>query len=148
MQDLIESPFSNELSPVFASSRAQIQNAIRCAHDVGIMLHHQDRVPEVAQILQDFDQPMSVRGCSPMEGSSNTYRCPQGANPAKWPAESSAPPRRDSVDDSRSRVRYSNPDFIQKSKPLANLLQELFGDLGLLSGQFQILEKLQRVFHG
>ena len=53
-------------------ARAQIDDVVRRPHHVGIMLHDDDRVPQVPQFFQDPHQPSRVPACSPIEGSSST----------------------------------------------------------------------------
>jgi AcrR family transcriptional regulator len=48
------------LAPLLARTRSQIQNQIRRAHYLRIMLHHQDRVSQIPQLMQNRHQPRRV----------------------------------------------------------------------------------------
>src|SRR5580700_466501 len=51
---------SHQLAPVFPSSRTEIEYPVRRPHNIRIVLHHQNRVPQIAQVLQDLDQAVRV----------------------------------------------------------------------------------------
>ena len=50
----------DHLAAALSRAGAEIENAIRGAHDIGIVLDHQDGVSQVAQVVQNLDQAMSV----------------------------------------------------------------------------------------
>jgi hypothetical protein len=53
-------PAADHFAAVFARAGAEIENAVGGAHDLGIVLDHQDRVSQIAQVVQDLDEPVRV----------------------------------------------------------------------------------------
>ena len=53
-------PAAINFAAVFSGAGAEVENAVGGAHDVGIVLDDEDRVSQVAQVVQDLDQPMRV----------------------------------------------------------------------------------------
>ena len=76
MQDLVIGPLRNQLSAIFSRTGTQIENAVRGAHDVRIMLDHQDRVPQIAKIMQNLHQSMRVARVQPNRGLIQYIQCP------------------------------------------------------------------------
>ena len=60
LQYFVVSSLGDQLAAVLSGARTEIENAVGGAHHVGIVLHHQDRVSQVAQVVQDLDQPVGV----------------------------------------------------------------------------------------
>src|SRR6185312_8630364 len=50
----------DQLSAAFSRAGSKIKNAIGSAHDIGIVLDYQDRVPQVTQVVQNLDKAVSV----------------------------------------------------------------------------------------
>ena len=46
--------------PLSPAPGPKIENAVGGAHDIGIVLDHQDGVSQVAQVVQNLDQPMGI----------------------------------------------------------------------------------------
>ena len=55
----------DDLAAALPGSRAEVEDAVRRAHDPGVVLDHQQRVPGVAQPVQDADHPPDVAGVEP-----------------------------------------------------------------------------------
>ena len=51
---------ADNVSAIFPGARAEIENAIGGAHDVGIVLDNENRVSQVAQLMQDLDEPRGI----------------------------------------------------------------------------------------
>ena len=60
LQDLVVGARADDFSAIFSRARAEIENAVGGAHDVGIVLDHENRVSQVAQVVQDLDQPVRI----------------------------------------------------------------------------------------
>src|SRR5438445_11851289 len=45
---------------VFPRAGTEVKDAIRCAHDLAIMLYHQHGVAQIAQLMQDANQARGV----------------------------------------------------------------------------------------
>ena len=62
LQHLVTRSGENQLAPVFAGAGAQVHHVIGRHDGVGIMFDHQQRVAEIAQTFQDFDQAVRIAG--------------------------------------------------------------------------------------
>ena len=58
--DLVIRPTGNQPTAVLACARAKVEDAIRRAHDLDIVFHYENRVAQVAQVVQDLDEPCGV----------------------------------------------------------------------------------------
>ena len=88
-------PSKTTLAAVLARARPQIHDVVGRAHHVRIVLHHQDGVAQLAQLVEDADQP---RRCPRRAGRWTARRArsrrPPGASPDRWPAGCAALRRR------------------------------------------------------
>src|ERR1700686_2068513 len=50
----------DDSSAIFSSARAEVENAVGGAHDVGIVLDDEDGVSQIAQVMQDLDEPVRI----------------------------------------------------------------------------------------
>ena len=73
--DLLVGSGGDDLSTVLARTRAEIEDAVRGAHDIGIVLDHQDRVSQLAQIVKDLDQTMRVPAVQPNRRLIQNIKC-------------------------------------------------------------------------
>ena len=55
----------DDLAAVLAGPGPKVKNAVRRLHDVGIMLNHENRVPQIAQVVQNLDETMRVAAVQP-----------------------------------------------------------------------------------
>ena len=65
MHDLVIRPLGNQFAAVLAGSRPKVENPVRRSHDVRIMLHHQNRIAQIAQPVKNLDQPVRVPRMQP-----------------------------------------------------------------------------------
>ena len=72
MCDLIVSSSGNYVAAVLPRSRTKVHDAVTGAHYLPVMLHHQHGISQVAQTMQNLNQSLVSRLCSPIDGSSNT----------------------------------------------------------------------------
>ena len=63
---LLHGACGQQLTAVFAGARAEIHQIVGRPQHVGIMLNHQDRVAEIAQVLENADQ---LRGIACMQAN-------------------------------------------------------------------------------
>ena len=105
-----ERAFEDDAAAVLSGAGPQIDDVIGGAHYVGIVLHHQNGIAQIAQLFEDPDQPVPCRGCAdrstarPARSTRPTSRDPRQV--ASWMRWASPP---DNVIESRSSVRYSRP---------------------------------------
>ena len=69
---LLVGAFEDDAAAVLARARAQVDDVVGRAHHVRIVLHHHDRVAEIAQFCRIRISRAVSRLCRPMEGSSRT----------------------------------------------------------------------------
>ena len=60
LNDLGVRACARDFATTLSGAGAEVENAVGGAHDVGIVLHHENRVPEVAQTMKDLDEPVRV----------------------------------------------------------------------------------------
>ena len=60
LYDLVVGARADDFSSIFSGSRAEVENVVGGAHDVGIVLDDEDGVSQVAQVMQDLDEPVRV----------------------------------------------------------------------------------------
>ncbi len=60
LEDAGEGPLVDDPPAVPARAGAEVHHVVRLAHHLRLVLHHEDRVAEVAQSLEDTDQPPVV----------------------------------------------------------------------------------------
>ena len=73
--DLGEGPGRNHPAAIFSRPGPEVQNAVGSLHDVGIMLYHQDRVPQIAQVVKDSNQPMRISRVQSNRGLIQSVQC-------------------------------------------------------------------------
>src|ERR1039457_6000335 len=59
-QDLVIGAGGNHVAAALARARTEVNDAVGRAHDLGVVLDHQNRVSQVSQVVQDIDQPLGV----------------------------------------------------------------------------------------
>ena len=122
---------------MFARAGAQIDDVIGGGNRVGIMLDDKNRVPEVAQALQDFDQAMRV---ARMEADRRFVENIERANQMRAEGSRELDALRLAAGKCGSKAvqrQVVQADFVEKAKALANLFENLVGDGGLLDAQFE-----------
>ena len=60
MSNLIIGPRGNHPAAILAGARAKVDDAVRVAHDLGVMLDDEYCIAQVAQAVQDLDQPVGI----------------------------------------------------------------------------------------
>ena len=58
--DLIVGSGRDHLAAIFSGARSKVENRVGSLHDIAIVFDHQNRIAQVAQIVQDLDQAMRV----------------------------------------------------------------------------------------
>ena len=132
LHDLFVSAGAHHIAAIFAGARAEVEDMVGGAHDVGIVLDNQNRVPEVAQIVQDLDQTVRVAAVQAdrwliedVEGSHQT-RTERGCklNTLRLAAREGGSKAAES--------QVFQADFIKKAQAFLKFDEEPFGDSGLL----------------
>src|SRR6267378_3543822 len=60
LYDLAVGAGADDFSAIFSSTGAEVENAVGGTHDVGIVLDDKDGVSQVAQVVQDLDEPVRI----------------------------------------------------------------------------------------
>src|SRR5215470_2974813 len=58
--DLLVVSFRDDLAAVLAGARSQIEDVVAGAHDIGVMLYHQHGVSQIAQAMENANEPLRV----------------------------------------------------------------------------------------
>src|SRR6266404_8334580 len=60
LYNLVVGARAYNFSAILSGARAEIENAVGGAHDVGIVLDDEDGVSRVAKVMQDLDEPVRI----------------------------------------------------------------------------------------
>ena len=118
---------SRHTSPLRSASRRfrrapgpRIKNPVGRSHDVGIVLDDKNRVPQIPEVMKDFDQPVRIAGAGTDTTAHPARRaCPRAATPAKSLTVSAVPHHPTSRRQPVER-QILQPHVIQKAQPLAD----------------------------
>jgi hypothetical protein len=137
-------PFEDDVSAVLTGSGAEIDDVVRGAHDVGVVLHHDDGVTQFAEFHEDADEAARVAAVQPDGGLIEHIA---GAYEA-------GTQRGGELDALRFAARECGrepverevvqADVVEELQALADFDQDLFGDGGLFGTQLQAIEKALR----
>ena len=137
--------FEDDVAAVFAGAGAEVHDVVGGAHHVGIVLHHHDGVAEVAQLLQDADEPPGIAAVQP---DGRLVEHVAGAHQPRAQAGGQLDALRFAA---RERGRKAverevfEPHIVEELQALADLHQDLVGDGGLFRGEFQASKNSQRL---
>ncbi len=115
------------------------------AHDVRVVLHHQDGVADVAQLVQDADQPSGV---ARMQPDGRLVEHVAGAHQARSQTSGELDALRLAAGErGREAVegQVIEADVVQELEPLPDLDQDLLGDGGFFRRKLQRIEEGQRL---
>ena len=73
----------NDPPAVFAGSRPQIDDSIGRVHDLRVVLHNQDGIAEVTQVMQDLDEPLGITIVQADGRFVETYSVPTSREPSE-----------------------------------------------------------------
>ncbi len=65
LQQIVVGAFIDDVSAVLSGSGPQVEDVVGRLHHLRVVLHHQDRVAQVAQLMQDADEPRRVARVQP-----------------------------------------------------------------------------------
>ena len=119
---------------------------IRRPHDVGIVLDHQNRVSQIAQIVQNLDQPVCIAPVQPDRWFIEHISVPTNRDPRRSRKLNALRLAAGERRDSRSSVRYSRPTSFRNRSRSPNFLKQSVCNVSLLLSQFHLLEELQSLF--
>ena len=141
--DLLRRPLEDDLAPVHARPRTDVDDLVGLHHHVLVVLHDEDRVPHVAQTLQGRDQADVVplveadgRLVEDVENADQPRPDLRGQpDPLALPAGEA----------SRSPVQAQvvHADIEQKAEPQPDLLHHPLRHVEFLRGEWNRREKVQ-----
>src|SRR6202140_2170971 len=147
VHDLVIRPLGNQLAAVLAGSWPQVENPIGRPHNVRIMLHHQNRIPQIAQPVKNLDQPVRIPRMQPdrrlIQHIQRPHQ-PRSQRSRQLNALRLAPRQREREPIQREIFQ---PHIIQESQPLPDLLQQFVRNLSLLRAQLDLLKESQCLFY-
>ena len=123
-------PAKEQLAAVFAGAGPEIENVIGGQHGVGIVLDDEDRVAQIAQALQDFDQPMRV---ARMQSDRRLVEHVQRAHQMRAERSGQLDALRFAAGERGGEAverEIFEADFIEEAQPLLDFFQDFFGDGG------------------
>ena len=143
-QDLVVSPGGDYLAAAFSGARSEIENTIGSPHHVGIVLNHQDCVSQVAQVVQDLDQAVSIAA---VQADGRLIQHVQGSDQTRSQRSRQLNALCFASRESRGQAvegQIFQPHVNQELQALLDFLQQLVGDSRFLLGQLDPGKKLAR----
>ena len=114
-----------------ASARAKIDDAVGGLNRIGIVLHDENGVAEIAQGFEDVDQALSV---ARMQTDGRLVENVERADEMRAERSGQLNALRFAAGEGRSEAierKVVETDFIEKLQPRANFLEDFVGDFGL-----------------
>ena len=130
-EQLGHGPFEDDVAAVLARAGAEVDDVVGGAHHVGIVLHHHDRVAEIAQFFEDADQ---AAGVAAVQSDGRLVEHVAGAHQARAEAGRELDALRFAAGERGGEAverQVLQADVVQEFQPLADLDQDLVGDAGL-----------------
>ncbi|KAF5030834.1 hypothetical protein DSECCO2_634060 [anaerobic digester metagenome] len=143
-RDGVRRPFRDDVTAVEPGSGPHVHDPVGAPDGILVVLHHDEGVPEVAEVLQGLEEFPVVPLVQPDGGLVEDIEHPREvrpdlrreAYPLRFPArEAACAPREGQVADA---------DLLQELQPGGDLLQDLFCDLALALGEVQRPEERAR----
>ena len=146
--NLRQHSLGQQLAAKLARARPQVQQMIRRAQHIRVVLHHQDRVPQVAQLFENMNQPRRVPRMQP---DRRLIQHIQRANKPRAQRSGQLNALRLAAGERRSQPvqrQVLQAHRIQKTQPLPHFFQNRPGNLLLHRRQFQRRKKLLGMRNG
>ena len=138
----------HDLTAVHACARTQIDHVVRLPDRLFVMLHHDHRVAEIAQIDQRVEQTLIVALMQADRGLiEDVHDADQTGADLAREADALRLAARQGVG-AAVEGEISQADVGEKSETVADFLDDLHGDLAAPAGQLQLREELDGAVHG
>ena len=131
LQDLGDGALGHDLAPEPAGPRAQVDDVIRRADGVLVVLHHDHGVAQVAQVPEGGEQPLVVPLVQPDAGlvqdveHADEPGADLGREPDPLGLAAGQRARR------AAQGEVVEPDVAQEAQPVTDFLEDRAGDLGV-----------------
>ena len=142
--DLLRGALGDDLSPVLAGARAEVDDVVGGADRALVVLDDDHRVAEVAQPLERADQ---LRVVALVQADRGLVEDVEDADQAGADLGREPDPLRLAARERRRRAlqrQVADPDRVEEPQPLADLAHDEAGDRALGLGQLERLDPLQR----
>ncbi len=117
------------------------------AHDLGVVLDHEDRVAQVAQLVQDVDE---ARGVAAVQADGGLVEHVERAHQPRAQRGGELDALRLAAGERGGQAverQVFQANLVQELQPLADLAQHLLGNLRLLGRELDAVEEARRFFH-
>ena len=135
-------PAKSNLAAELSGAGTEVENIIGCGDGVGVVLDHQDRVAQIAQALEDFDEPVRVARMQ-ADGRlvENVERADQmrAERRGELNALGLAAGERGGQAVERKIIEA---DFIEEAQPLADFFENPVGDGSLLGAELRARRRI------
>ena len=136
VHDLLQGACRNDFAAVDARAGANVHNIIRRAHGVLVVLHHNQRVAQIPQLLQGVRAACRCPAGAGRWRARPEYRArPSERSRSGWQDGCAGFRRRTGCRQRGCRVRYSRPTLLQKAQPGTDLPENLLRDHPLSAGE-------------
>ena len=142
--DFLECPGRDDVSAVLSGARSKIQNVVGRSHDVGIVLDHQNRVSQIAQVVQDLDQAVGVAA---VQADRRLVQNVKRAHQPRAQRRGQLNALRFAAGKRRGQAierEVFQADIVQKPQASTESLQQLVGDGRFLRAQVAAIGKKSR----
>src|ERR1017187_4860570 len=147
VDDLVVGARADDFSAILPGARTKVENPIGGPHDVGIMLDHQDRISQIAQVVQDFDEPMRIAA---VQADGRLVEHIQRAHQTRTKRCRELYALRFAARERRGETvqrQILKADFVKETQALPQFDQQPVGYRGLLGRERESIEEAGRVFH-
>ena len=147
--DLARRALRHQLPAQPSRAGTQIDHVIGALDGLGVVLHHQHGVAEIAQAAASESSRRSLsRGCRPMDGSSSTYSTPRSFEPICVASRMRCASPPESVAAERLQAQVFEADPHQEFQPVANFVHRSARRSAVPAlGQLPVLHAVERPRH-
>src|SRR5208282_461059 len=146
LYDLVVGAGANDFSAIFSGARAQVENAVGGAHDVGIVFDDQDRVSQIAQVVQDLDQAVCI---ATVQADGRLVKHIQGADETRTERSSKLNSLRLATGQRGGQTvkrQIFKADFVKETQAFPKFDKQLFRNRGLLRRERELTEEARCLF--
>ena len=132
----------DNVAATLAGAGAEVNQVVGRPNDLGVMLYHQHGVAQVAQAFEDFNQAMGVAG---VEADGRLVQHVERAHQPRADGGGQLNPLRFPAGQGGGEAierQVTQADLVQEAQPVADFLQDCFGNGRLRRVQFELVEEV------
>ena len=132
LEDLVVGARADDFSATLSGARTEVENVVGGAHDVGIVLDDEDRVSQIAQVVQDLDQPVRIAA---VQADGRLVEHIQRADQTRTERSRQLNALRFAARERRGQTvkrQILEADFVEETQAFPKFDQKLVGNRGLL----------------